>query len=143
MKRALLGIRRSMTAFDKILNSAFVDKYSAAMAPSFDFLDTSAGAEVDVPGAPEAVSAAIQRLVTDQGHTVVGASEDQLELAVVTRKTMLSWELATGIRITPTPQGSHVSVLMQNMAGRPKALLDGKKNKKAAQKLAEQIRTAV
>jgi hypothetical protein len=32
---------------------------------------------------------------------------------------------------------------MQNMPGRPKALLDGKKTKKAAQKLAEQIRTAV
>ncbi|GAB3018639.1 hypothetical protein GCM10011376_00210 [Nocardioides flavus (ex Wang et al. 2016)] len=132
-----------MTAIDKILSSAFVDTYSAALAPSFDFLDTSAGAEVEVPGAPAAVSAAIQKLLTDQGHTVIGASEDQLELAVVTRKTMLSWELATGIEIAPTPHGSHVSVFVQNMPGRPKALLDGKKNKKAAQKLAEQIRTAV
>lgn len=133
-----------MSAFDKILNSTFVDQYGAALAPSFHFVDTSAGAEVDLPGSsPQAASDAIRRLVTDLGHTLAGTSEDGLELAVITRKTMLSWELATGIEISPTPQGSHVAVFMQNMPGRPKALLDGRKNKKVAQKLAEQIRTSV
>ncbi len=131
-----------MSAFDKFLNSTLVDKYGAALAPSFDFVDTRAGAEIDLPRSPQQVSAAVQAWCSDQGHTLAGVSEDQHEIALITKKTMLSWELATGIEITPTAQGSHVSVFVQNMPGRPKALLDGKKNKKVAQKLADQIAAA-
>ncbi|GAA1917155.1 hypothetical protein [Nocardioides hwasunensis] len=132
-----------MSRLDKFLNSTFIDQYGAALAPSFDFVDTSAGAEIDVPRDPQSVSSAVQKLCADLGHAVAGTSEDQLEIAVITKKTLMSWENATGIVITPTPQGSHVAVFMQNMPGRPKALLDGKKNKKMAQKLADQIKAAV
>lgn len=129
-----------MAIFDKILNSKFVDQYGAALAPSFDFVNSSANAELDLPAAPEAVSASIQKVVSELGHKLAGESEDGLQLAVITKKTWLSWETATGIEITPTPQGSHVAIYMANMPGRPTALLDGAKNKKAAQKLADQIR---
>lgn len=132
-----------MSAFDKILDSAFVDKYGAALAPSFSFVDTSAHAEVDLPVSPEASSAAVEKLVAELGHQIAGISEDRLSFAVITKKTMMSWELATGIEIAPAPQGSHVTVYMANMPGRPKALLDGKKNKKSAQKFAEKIRAAI
>jgi hypothetical protein len=128
-----------MSRMDKFLNSKFVDTYGAALAPSFDFVNTGASAELDLPIPPPAVSAGIQKVVADLGHTLAGVSPDGLELAVITKKTMMSWENATGIEITATPQGSHVSIFMQNMPGRPKALLDGKKNKKMAQKLADQI----
>jgi len=131
-----------MSAMDKFLNSKFIDQYGAALAPSFDFVNTSASAELDLPIPPEAVSAGVQQLVAELGHTLAGVSPDQLELAVITKKTMMSWENATGIEITPTPQGSHVAIFMQNMPGRPKSLLDGKKNKKMAQKLADQIQAS-
>jgi hypothetical protein len=127
---------------DAFLNSKLVDTYGAALAPSFDFVDTSASAELDLPFRPHDVSSGVQRVIADLGHTLAGVSPDQLELAVITKKTMTSWENATGIQITPTPQGSHVTIYMQNMPGRPKALLDGKKNKKMAQKLADQIRAS-
>ncbi|SEB66353.1 hypothetical protein SAMN04489844_0793 [Nocardioides exalbidus] len=132
-----------MTAMDRFLNSKLVDQYGAALAPSFDFVNTAAGAELDVPREPLAVSAAVQKLVADEGHTLAGMSDDQLGIAVITKKTLMSWENATGIVITPSPQGSHVQVFMENMPGRPKALMDGKKNKKMAQKLAEKIKAAV
>ena len=131
-----------MSRMDTFLNSKLVDKYGAALAPSFDFVNTGAGAELDLPIPPAAVSAGIQKLVADLGHTLAGVSPDGLELAVITKKTLMSWETATGIQVAPTPTGSHVTIFMQNMPGRPKALLDGKKNKKSAQKLADQIRDA-
>lgn len=132
-----------MSVFDKILNSRFVDQYGAALAPSFDFVDTSAGAEIELPNDPASVSAAVERVVTEAGHQIAGVSDDRLNFAVITKKTLLSWELATGIEIVPTAQGSKLAIYMANMPGRPKALLDGPKNKKVAQKLAERIRTAV
>lgn len=132
-----------MSVFDKILNSRFIDQYGAALAPSFDFVNTEAGAVVELPVAAAQASAAVQQVIADLGHAVAGVSEDQLQFAVITKKTMLSWELATGIEITPSPQGSHVAIFMANMPGRPKALLDGAKNKKAAQKLADKIRASV
>ena len=131
-----------MALFDRILNSRFVDQYGAALAPSFDFVNTAASAELDLAAAPADVSAAAQRLIGELGHQIAGVSDDQLALAVITKKTLMSWEIATGIEITPTASGSHVSVYMQNMPGRPKALLDGAKNRKLAHKLAEQIRAA-
>lgn len=132
-----------MSVFDKILNSRFVDQYGAALAPSFSFVNTEAGAELDLPVAPAQASAAVQRVIADLGHTLAGVSEDELQFAVITKKTMLSWETAAGIEITPTPQGSHLSIYVANMPGRPKALLDGAKNKKSAQKLGEKFRAAV
>ena len=129
-----------MAAFDRILNSKFVDQYGPSLLPSFDFVNTQATAVVDVPGSPESVVAGIRKLVTELGHQIAGESEDGLGLAVITKKTLLSWEIATGIEITPAAQGSHVVIYMANMPGRPTALLDGAKNKKAAKKLADQIR---
>lgn len=132
-----------MAIFDKILNSKFVDQYGAALAPSFDFVNSSASAELDLPIAPSAVRSAVLQVVAAQKHQLAGESDDQLQLAVITKKTWLSWELATGIEITPTEQGSRASIYMQNTPGRPTALLDGAKNKKAAQKFADQIRAAI
>lgn len=132
-----------MAIFDKLLNSRFVDQYGAALAPSFSFVNTEAGAELDLPVPPTQASAAVQKVLGEQGHTVAGVSDDQLQFAVITKKTWLSWELATGIEIAATPQGSHVKIFMANMPGRPTALLDGVKNKKKAQKLGEAIRAAV
>ncbi|WZH51560.1 MAG: hypothetical protein PIR53_16245 [Nocardioides alkalitolerans] len=99
--------------------------------------------EFDVPAAPAAVADAVQRVVHDQGHRPVGQSPDGRQLSFVTKKTALNWELDTTVLITPTPQGSHVTIDLDVQQGRPKALLDGRKNKKAAQRLADQIQAAI
>ena len=99
--------------------------------------------EFDVPAAPAAVADAVQRVVHDQGHRPVGQSPDGLQLSFVTKKTAFTWELETAVVITPTPQGSHVIIDLDTQKGRPKALLDGRKNKKAAQRLADEIQAAI
>ncbi|MDQ1106039.1 hypothetical protein [Nocardioides zeae] len=99
--------------------------------------------EFDVPASPAAVTDAVQRVVHDQGHRPVGQSPDGLQLAFVTKKTAFTWELETSVLITPTPQGSHVTIDLDTQPGRPKALLDGRKNKKAAQRLADEIQAAL
>ncbi|GAB3076261.1 hypothetical protein [Nocardioides zeae] len=59
------------------------------------------------------------------------------------KKTAFTWELDTSVLITPTPQGSHVAIDLDTMRGRKKALLDGRRNKRAAQRLADQIQAAI
>jgi hypothetical protein len=132
-----------MAIFEKVLNSKFVDQYLAGSAPDFPFVNSSAAVEIDVPGTPEQVSAAVHAVITTEGHQLASESDDKREVLLVTKKTWLSWECMVGIEITPSTQGSHVAVYIANMPGRPTALLDGKKNKKSAQKLAEQVRAAL
>ncbi|MFD6526697.1 MULTISPECIES: hypothetical protein [unclassified Isoptericola] len=132
-----------MAIFDKILESKFVDQYGADLAPSFGFVNSSASAEGELAATPEQVNAAVHAVIAANGHQLAGESEDKRAIALITKKTWLSWELATGIDITPSTQGSHVDIFLANMPGRPTALLDGKKNKKVAQKLIEQIRAAL
>lgn len=61
-------------------------------------------------------------------------------VAFTTRKTLFSWELAGEARVTASGNGSRIGIVLDNAPGRPGALLDGKKNAKAAEKLADQIR---
>lgn len=132
-----------MANFDKILDSKFIDQYSAALAPSFSFVNTQAGAEFDASASPDAVGATVRRVAESLGHRIAGVSDDGREIAIITKKTLMSWELATGVEVSEAGQGSHVRIFVENMPGRPKALLDGKKNAKAAQKLADQVRAAL
>jgi hypothetical protein len=133
-----------MAIFDKVLNSTFVDRYAAGMAPDFTgFVNSDAAVEADLPGTPEQVNAAVHQMIAANGHQLAGESDDKREVALVTKKTWLSWECMVGIEITPATGGSHVAVYIANMPGRPTALLDGKKNKKSAQKFAEQIRASL
>ena len=60
----------------------------------------------------------------------------------MTRKTMFSWELEAQVTVTASGTGSHVEVTADTKPGRPKALLDGKKNQKSVAKLGDQIRAA-
>lgn len=131
-----------MPLFEKILNSKFIDQYGPALVPSFDFVNTQASAELDLPVPPDLVNTSVHKVISQEGHLLAGESDDRMQLALITKKTWFSWENVTGIVIAPTPQGSHLSVYMANMPGRPTALLDGLKNKRAAKRLAEQIRAA-
>lgn len=132
-----------MAFFDSLLNSRFVDQYGPSLAPSFDFIDSSASSETDLPLQPETVAAAVHRALEEKGHQIAGVSEDGLAIAAITKKTWTSWELLARFDITPTAQGSHLTIFIANVPGRPTALLDGKKNRKVAAKLAEQVAQSV
>jgi hypothetical protein len=97
----------------------------------------------DVAASPADVLGAIRAVVTDNGHTPGEESPDGRHITFRTKKTMLSWELDAAAAIHPSAVGSHVELTVDTAPGRPKALLDGKKNRKSAEKLADQIRAAL
>ena len=89
------------------------------------------------------VAAAIQRVISENKHTLVGQATDGSQIDFVTRKTMLYWELKGRAVTTPASSGSDVSLTLDVQDGRPRALLDGAKNRKALEKLTGQIQDAL
>lgn len=106
-------------------------------------MDSAAHVTVDLPVPPEAALQAVERVIAEQKHKPHETQKEQGLIRFVTKKTMFTWELHAEARVTPAEQGSRVDVVLDTAPGRPKALLDGKKNEKAAQKLADQIRAAI
>jgi hypothetical protein len=97
----------------------------------------------DVPAPPTQVLAAVRRVIADGKHRPVAETPAGDRVDFVTRKTMLSWELEAQVAIAETEKGSRVTVTAGTAAGRPAALLDGKKNQKSVGKLADQVRAAL
>lgn len=85
---------------------------------------------------------AVRRVVSEGRHRLVEDVPDEGRIDFVTRKTMLSWELVARAVVTEAGSGSRVELAVDTAPGRPKALLDGKKNQKSVGKLEEQIRAA-
>lgn len=106
-------------------------------------MSSAASATFSTPAAPEAVSAAVQRVLAENKHRLVEQSPDGSRIAFLTRKTMFTWELAGVLAITPAASGSSVELALDTAPGRPSAMLDGQKNRKAVDKLAEQIQAAL
>lgn len=98
---------------------------------------------VDVPAPPAQALDAVRRVITEGKHRLVAESPSGDRVDFVTRKTMLSWELVTQVDIAPTEKGSRVTITADTAPGRPKALLDGKKNQKSVGKLADQVQAAL
>lgn len=88
-------------------------------------------------------AAAVQRVLADNKAKVLGQSPDGTQIDFQTRKTLLNWELLGRAITTPAASGSDVHLSLDVHHNRPPALLDGKKNRKAVEKLAEQIRAAI
>lgn len=103
-----------------------------------------ASSSIDVPLPPAEASVALAQFLTDKKHRIVedGTTGD-LEIAFVTRKTLLSWELWGLATITATEAGSRIDLRLDTAPDRPKALLDEKKNRRSAGKLAEEIGAAL
>ncbi len=85
----------------------------------------------------------IQRVLADNKATVLGQSPDGAVIDFQTRKTMLNWELLGRATITPAAAGSDVHMSLNVHHNRPPALMDGAKNRKALEKLAGQIQSAL
>lgn len=105
-------------------------------------MDSSATTTFETTARPEAVTAGVHEVVAENKHRPGQQSPDGRTITFVTRKTMLSWELDARVLVTPTAGGSRVELTVDTLPGRRKALLDGKKNARSAEKLAEQIRSA-
>lgn len=88
-------------------------------------------------------AAAVQRVLAENKAKVIGQSPDGTQIDFQTRKTLLNWELLGRAITTPAASGSDVNLSLDVHHNRPPALLDGKKNRKAVEKLAEQIQAAI
>lgn len=88
-------------------------------------------------------AAAVQRALAENKAKVLGQSPDGTQIDFQTRKTLLNWELLGRAITTPAASGSDVHLSLDVHHNRPPALLDGKKNRKAVEKLAEQIQAAI
>jgi hypothetical protein len=105
-------------------------------------MGSSATTTVDLDVAPEQAVAAVRRVVAENRFTPGEASADGRTLAFRTRKTLLSWELDAVARVEPTATGSRVEITADTRPDRGRALLDGAKNRKAVERLADQLRAA-
>lgn len=88
-----------------------------------------------------AVGAAVNALIAEKKYRLVGQSEDGLQIDFLTKKTMLNWELAVRIVTMPAASGSDVNLLLDVGLGRPAALMDGMKNRKAVEKLSAELQS--
>ena len=98
---------------------------------------TSFHTTADAPG----VTAAVNALITDKKYRLVGQSEDGLQIDFLTKKTMLNWELAVRVVTSPGASGSDVNLFLDVGLGRPAALMDGMKNRKAVEKLSTELQS--
>ncbi|TCI97770.1 hypothetical protein [Aeromicrobium sp. IC_218] len=105
-------------------------------------MGSSATTTIDLAVTPDRAVAAVQRVVADNRFTPGEPSPDGHVVAFRTRKTMLSWELDAVATVTEAGAGSRVELTVDTAPGRPKALLDGKKNRKSVEKLAAQVEAA-
>lgn len=103
-------------------------------------MGSSATSTFELAVTPDRALAAVQRVVAENRFTP--GEQDAHSLTFRTRKTMFSWELDAVARVEPSGSGSRVELTVDNAPGRPKALLDGKKNKKSVDKLADQVAAA-
>lgn len=88
-----------------------------------------------------AVTAAVNSLIADKKYRLVGQSEDGRLIDFLTKKTMLNWELAVRVIIDPAASGSDVKLFLDVGLGRPAALMDGMKNRKALEKLSAELQS--
>lgn len=105
-------------------------------------MGSSATTSVDLAVAPEQAVAAVHRVVAENRFTPGEESADGRTLGFRTRKTLFSWELDVVARVEPAGTGSRVELTADNRPDRGTALLDGVKNRRAVERLAEQVRVA-
>lgn len=87
------------------------------------------------------VGAAVNALIAEKKYRMVGQTDDGLLIDFLTKKTMFNWELAVRVTVTPAASGSDVNLLLDVGLGRPAALMDGMKNRKAVDKIAAELQS--
>lgn len=82
--------------------------------------------------------------VVQQGeYEIGGLSNERHELVFTSGKTLMSWGHMFGAVVEPDGSGSALQVVVVVAPGAPKALLDGRKNQKAATQFIEAVEAAL
>lgn len=92
---------------------------------------------------PEQVGAAIESVAREQGHNLGTISPDRTRFELTTKRSAFSWGTAIALTLAPTQTGTRVVADFDTPAGAQKALLDGRKNTKAAEAFVEQLAAAL
>lgn len=96
-------------------------------------------ASEDTTKGTEELAQAVRNTIVARGCDEVRESPDGREFHFVTKKSALNWELDGVATVTPGGSGSVLSVTLSGRDGSPRALMDGWKTRKAAEKLAAEI----
>ncbi|HIZ98732.1 MAG TPA: hypothetical protein H9805_09165 [Candidatus Janibacter merdipullorum] len=96
-------------------------------------------ASTDTTRGVDELAQAVRSTIAAKGYQDISESRDGREFRFVTKKTALNWELDGVATVTPGGSGSVLSVTLSGREGSPKALMDGWKTRKAAEKLAAEI----
>lgn len=98
-------------------------------------MDSSVTKVIELGVPPQFASAAVLRVIEENKYRLASSSDDGSAIEFFTKKTMLSWELEVKVAISSGPTGSTVRMDLDTAGNRPAAMMDGKKNKKSADKL--------
>ncbi|OYO09817.1 hypothetical protein CGZ98_11820 [Enemella evansiae] len=95
--------------------------------------------EQDFTARTDAVRATIEKVVSEQGHHLGAVSPDRERYEVTTKRTAFNWGTALALTLSENGAGTSVVIDYDNSPGSPKALMDGRKNTKAAQQFLDQL----
>ncbi|GAB3617792.1 hypothetical protein GCM10027416_23490 [Okibacterium endophyticum] len=93
--------------------------------------------------APEAVHNALLSVIQNGTYTLVGVQNEHLRSLFSAGMSALSWGTRFISDVTSTGSGSQLSITCGGRDDAPSALLDGWKHGRAADKVIEQVRTAL
>lgn len=96
-------------------------------------------ASADTTKGVEELSQAVRSTIVAKGFGEIRESLDGREFRFVTRRTALTWELDGVVTVTPGGSGSVLSVTLSGRDPSRRALIDGWKTRRTAQRLAAEI----
>jgi hypothetical protein len=86
---------------------------------------------------------AVVHVVQQGGYDIGGLSNERRELVFVSGKTLMSWGHMFAAVVESDGTGSVLQLVVAGVPGAPQALLDGRKNKKAATRFVEDVEAAL
>ncbi len=86
---------------------------------------------------------AVVHVVQQGDYEVGGLSNERHELVFTSGKTLMSWGHLFAAVVEPEGDGSILQLVVALAPGSPKALMDGRKNQKAATQFIEDVETAL
>jgi len=94
---------------------------------------------LDTDATPEAAFSAVRAVVDGGKYELVGDNTETHRIAFLSGKTAISWGQEYAVEVTPRGGGATITVLCGSHDDAPKALLDGWKGGKAADKFLAQV----
>lgn len=100
-------------------------------------------ATLQSPKSVQEVFDAVLKVVQDKDYKLDALSNEVHELIFTSGKSLISWGNVFVVSVVPHEQGSVLQLTTDGIPGRPTALLDGRKNKKAGEALLAAVQSAL